>query len=55
MYWDVETGRLIQKLSFGGVAPTRGSFTPDGHHAVWGGWDGVVRMYRLQDRTGVSR
>ena len=27
--------------------PTRGSFTPDGRHAVWAGQDGVIRMYRL--------
>ena len=27
--------------------PNRGSFTPDGRHAVWPGQDGVIRMYRL--------
>ena len=45
--WDVKTGKQIHRIDWGTVSPTRGSFTPDGRHAVWGGMDGVVRMYRL--------
>jgi WD40 repeat protein len=53
--WDVQNGKLMQSLSFGGVAPTRGAFTPDGRHAIWGGWDGVVRMYRVQKAPATTR
>jgi WD40 repeat protein len=54
-FWNVDTGKLIQRLNWGDLAPTRGSFTPDGHHAVWGGWDGVVRTYRLPDTGAADR
>ncbi len=45
--WDVEGRKLIRRLGWGGTAPTRGSFSPDGRHAVWTGTDGVVRLYEL--------
>ena len=47
-YWNVDTGRLIQKLRWA-EPPYSGSFTPDGHFAVWGGWDGILREYSLGD------
>jgi WD40 repeat protein/serine/threonine protein kinase len=47
-YWNFDTGKLIQKLEWD-EAPASGSFTPDGRHVVWGGWGGVLRMYRLTD------
>jgi len=40
---------VIQRLGWGSVSPTRGSFTPDGRYAIWGGSDGTVRVYRLAD------
>jgi WD40 repeat protein len=45
--WDLEAGKLIHRFDWGDVAPVRGSFTPDGRHAVWPASDGVIRMYRL--------
>ena len=45
--WDVVSRKMIHRIDWGTVNPTRGSFTPDGRHAVWGGTDGVIRMYRL--------
>jgi WD40 repeat protein/tRNA A-37 threonylcarbamoyl transferase component Bud32 len=45
--WDVETGQTVQRINWGNVIPIRGSFTPDGRHAVWTGSDAVIRMYRL--------
>jgi WD40 repeat protein/serine/threonine protein kinase len=47
--WDVDTRKVIQRLGWGSVSPTRGSFTSDGRYAVWGGSDGTVRVYRLAD------
>ena len=47
-YWNLETGTLIQKLDWE-ANPTSGSFTTDGRHVVWGGFDGILRMYRLND------
>ena len=56
--WDVETRKQVDRIKWGTVSPTRGSFTPDGRHAVWGGSDGVIRMYRLsapdKDKTDHS-
>jgi WD40 repeat protein len=53
--WDLRTRQMVHRINWGNSAPTRGSFTPDGRHAVWGGKDGVVRVYRLptpdQDKT----
>jgi WD40 repeat protein/serine/threonine protein kinase/Tfp pilus assembly protein PilF len=54
-FWNVDAGKLIQTLNLAHVSPTRGSFTPDGRHAVWSGWDGVVRMYRLAEPTPADR
>jgi WD40 repeat protein/serine/threonine protein kinase len=47
--WEVDTRKVIQRLDWGSVSPTRGSFTPDGRYAIWGGSDGTVRVYRLAD------
>ncbi len=44
--WDVATGRCLQRIVWPSWA-CRGSFTPDSSHAVWGGYDGIIRMYRL--------
>jgi WD40 repeat protein len=53
--WDLEGRKLIQRVDWGNVSPTRGCFTPDGLNAVWAGTDGVVRMYQLQpDESGTS-
>ena len=53
--WDVESGSLIQRINYGNVNPNRGSFTPDGQYALWGGMDGVVRMYRLNGPAQADR
>jgi WD40 repeat protein len=50
--WDVDNGKLTWKIHWPAVGqglhmPTRGSFSPDGVHAVWGTGDGVVRIFRL--------
>jgi WD40 repeat protein len=47
-YWNLDTGKLIQKLKWEKPL-VRGSFFPDGRHVVWIGWGGVLRMYRLTD------
>jgi WD40 repeat protein/serine/threonine protein kinase/Tfp pilus assembly protein PilF len=47
-YWNLDTGKLIQELRFA-TSPTKGTFTPDGRHAIWGGWDGTLHMYGLAD------
>jgi WD40 repeat protein len=49
LLWDLDARKLIHRLDWGSVNPTRGCFTPDGRHAVWSGSDGVVRLYRLPD------
>ena len=33
--WDVTTGKSVHRMNWGNVSLTRGSFTPDGLHAVW--------------------
>ena len=53
--WDLEAKKPISRIDFGGVPPHRGSFAPDGRHAVWGGSDGVVRMYRLTEFDPANR
>jgi WD40 repeat protein len=45
--WDLESRGLVHRITRGNTNPTRGSFTPDGRHAVWAGLDGAVRMYEL--------
>jgi WD40 repeat protein/serine/threonine protein kinase len=52
-YWNLDTGKLIQELKLA-VSPTSGSFTPDGRHAIWGGSDGKLRIYRLADAVAPS-
>jgi WD40 repeat protein/serine/threonine protein kinase len=48
-YWNLDTGKVIQKLEWEEL-PARGSFCPDGRHVVWGGWGGILRLYRLTDQ-----
>jgi len=48
LYWNLDTGKLIQMLKWE-ESPVGGSFNPDGRHVVWGGWGGLLRMYRLED------
>jgi WD40 repeat protein len=54
--WDLETGELLQRIHWPGHAwdhvPTRGSFSRDGLHAVWGSGDGIVKVFRLNDPGG---
>jgi len=52
--WDVEGRKLIRRIGWGGTSPTRGAFSSDGRHAVWGGADGVVRLYQLPDPDGAN-
>jgi WD40 repeat protein len=52
--WDVEGRKLIRRIGWGGTSPTRGAFSSDGRHAVWGGADGVVRLYRLPEPDGAN-
>jgi WD40 repeat protein/S1-C subfamily serine protease len=47
--WDVDGRKELQRVSWGNVAPIRGAFAPDGQHAAWGGYDGIVRVYRLTE------
>ena len=47
-YWNLDTGKLLQTLKWE-EGSTSGSFTPDGRRIVWGGWNGILRMYRLTD------
>ena len=53
--WDVLSRKMVHRIAWAPDYPGRGSFTPDGRHAVYGGSDGVIRMYRLpapdQDKT----
>jgi eukaryotic-like serine/threonine-protein kinase len=53
--WDVEGRKLIRRIGWAGISPTRGSFSPDSRNAVWGGTDGVVRLYRLPAFDGADR
>jgi WD40 repeat protein len=54
--WDIETRKQLHRINWGPVSPIRGSFTPDGRHAVRGGTHEIVRMYRLpatdKDKAG---
>jgi WD40 repeat protein/serine/threonine protein kinase len=47
-YWNLDTGEQIQRLRLAAY-PTKGSFTPDGRHVIWGDWAGMLRTYRLMD------
>ncbi len=46
---------MVHRIAWPPNKPGRVAFTPDGRHAVYGGSDGVIRMYRLpapvQDKT----
>ena len=53
--WDIEAKKQIARVDFGGVPPIHGCFTPGGRHIVWGGSDGIVRMYRLTELDAVNR
>jgi WD40 repeat protein/serine/threonine protein kinase len=48
-YWDLDTGEVLQTLRWEAHPSRGGSFTPDGRHVIWGGWEGILRMYRLED------
>jgi hypothetical protein len=46
--WDVEARKQVDQVSWTGVKPDFGCFTPDGRQAVWGGeQDRAIRVYRL--------
>ena len=53
--WDLEERELIRRIGWGETAPTRGSFSPDGRHAIWCGTDGSLRLYRLTILEGADR
>ncbi len=53
--WDVEGRKLIRRIGWAGTSPSRGSFCPDSRNAVWGGTDGVVRLYRLRTINGADQ
>ncbi len=55
LLWDLEARKLIHRYNWGAVSPLRGSFTPDGCHALWGGSDGVMRMYRITGSVQADR
>jgi WD40 repeat protein len=55
LLWDIEARKLIDRLDCGDLNPNRGGFTPDGHHAVWTGSDGSVRVYRLPEIDAQKR
>jgi hypothetical protein len=50
--WNVEDRKQVDQLSWGSEQPVFGCFTPDGRQAIWGGTDGVVRVYRLTHPDG---
>jgi WD40 repeat protein/serine/threonine protein kinase len=54
LLWDLEARKLIHRYNWCSVGPNRGSFTPDGRHALWGGNDFVIRMYRLTGALGAK-
>ena len=45
--WDLEKREPIERVELGKIAPTRGSFSPDGLTAVWPGTEGSLIVYRL--------
>ena len=47
-YWNLDTGKMIQELKYWERALS-GAFTPDGRHAVWADWFGILHLYRLLD------
>ena len=55
LLWDLDARKLIHRLDWGNVNPTRGCYTADGLHAVWAGEDGSVRLYRLPDINAQKR
>ena len=55
LLWDLEARKLIHRYDWCSVGPNRGSFTPDGRHALWGGSDFVIRMYRMSGTAGADR
>ena len=55
--WDLEGRKLIRRIDWGagvGEGPTRGSFSPDGQNAAWGGTHNKVRLYRLSVLDGAG-
>jgi WD40 repeat protein len=55
LLWDLDARKLIHRYNWGGVGPNRGSFTPDGRHALWGGSDFVIRMFRMTGTDQADR
>ena len=55
LLWDLEARKLIHRYNWGSVGPNRGSFTPDGRHALWGGSDFVIRMFRMTSTDQADR
>ena len=47
--WDLGKREVIYRTTWVDQQPTRGSFTSDGRHVLWGGTGGTVRMYRLSE------
>ena len=52
--WDVGSRKQLDRADYGPANPIWGSFTPDGRGVVWGGGDGVVRVYRLTEANAPS-
>ena len=46
--WDIETGKVLLRLEGHVGSPLSVAFTADGGHAVSGGTDGTVRLWRLE-------
>jgi WD40 repeat protein/S1-C subfamily serine protease len=45
--WDLDKREPTDRVDLGSIAPTRGSFSPDGRFAVWPGTAGSLVVYRL--------
>jgi WD40 repeat protein/serine/threonine protein kinase len=54
LLWDLGARKLIHRHCSGSEGPNRGSFTPDGRHALWGG-DRVIHMYRMSGTVQADR
>jgi WD40 repeat protein len=55
LLWDLEARKLIHRYNWGSVGPNRGSFTSNGRHALWGGSDFVIRMFRMASTDQADR
>ena len=50
--WDVKTGSSVRTLAGHSGADNDVVFSPDGSRVATGGFDGVVRLFDLDDETG---